>query len=156
MKAKKSTIPALDQFPSYRFHLISKLSDRGTADAYWSALNLSLSEGRCLAAIGQYEPLSVQDLAGRANLNKANASRASDLLSERGMVVKATNQRDGRSVVLALTPQGKAFWRKTMQLIQQRNDDIFGCLSAAERDLLDTVLDRLVLHLRNSPSADGN
>ena len=72
--------PDLDRFLTYRLHRIAKISDRDSAAAYQAELGLSLSEGRCLAAVGQFEPASVKDIARLANLDKANASRAADAL----------------------------------------------------------------------------
>ena len=127
---------ALDRFASYRLHLIAKLSDKTSAAAYMKELDLSLSEGRCLAAIGQYEPLSVQNLARMANLNKANASRASDALAARGIVKKSASQTDGRSL-----------WGQTMRLVHDRNEQIFGCLTQEELAAFDQALDKVVAHL---------
>ena len=138
---------ALDRFASYRLHLIAKLSDKATATAYMDNLGLTLSEGRCLAAMGQFEPLSVQDLARMSNLNKANASRASDTLASRGLVTKSANQADGRGIVLTLTPAGRALWGRTMRLIQARNEDIFGCLTREEMSMLNQTLDKIVKHV---------
>lgn len=149
---RSTKFTALDRFASYRLHLIAKLSDKVSTAAYLDTLGLTLSEGRCLAAIGQYEPLSVQHLAHLANLNKANASRASDSLASQGLAIKSVNQADGRGVVLTLTPKGKALWQQTMQLIQQRNQDIFACLTPAEWKAFDKALDKIVAHVSDAES----
>ena len=150
MATRKPKPLALDRYASYRLHLITKLSDKTSATAYVEKLRLSLSEGRCLAAMGQYEPLSVQELARLANLNKANASRASDALAQRGIAVKSANQTDGRGVVLTLTPAGRTLWGQTMRLIQQRNEQIFSCLTPDELATFDKALDKIVGHLSTS------
>jgi DNA-binding MarR family transcriptional regulator len=143
----------LDRSMTWRWHLVSKLSDRVTAQAYQDELGLSLGEARCLSAIGQFAPLSVKDLARRANLDKANASRAAQSLMQRGLVVKAANRDDGRGVVLGLTAAGRPLWRRTMRLVERRNREIFGCLAADERRALDAILDRVVAHLEASEGA---
>lgn len=142
---------ALDSFPTYRLHQIAKLSDLVSAAAYQNEVGISLSEGRCLAAIGQFAPLSVQDLARLANLDKANASRAAVTLQAKGWVSKATNPQDARGVVLALSPSGQRLWRKTMKLIARRNAEIFGCLEAEELALFNRSLDKIVAHLVKLP-----
>jgi len=149
--ASKAT--PLDRSMTWRWHLVSKLSDRVTAQAYQDKLDLSLGEARCLSAIGQFAPLSVNDLARRANLDKANASRAAQSLMQRGLVVKAANRDDGRGVVLGLSAAGRPLWRRTMRLVERRNREIFGCLSAEERRALDAILDRVVAHLEASDGA---
>jgi DNA-binding MarR family transcriptional regulator len=137
---------ALDRFLSYRLHQVAKLTDRISADAYAAELELPVGEARCLAAIGQFAPLSVVELAVRANLHKAPASRAVQALAERGLASKDTSATDGRGVVLSLTPAGRKLWARAMALIERRNGEIFGCLSSAERKQLGTMLDRLIAH----------
>jgi hypothetical protein len=67
---------ALDQFLSYRLHLVNKLTDKSSSDAYAQEFGLPVGEARCLAAIGKFAPLSVVELAARANLNKGQPRRA--------------------------------------------------------------------------------
>jgi DNA-binding MarR family transcriptional regulator len=140
--------PALDRFLSYRLHQVGKLTDRHSGDAYADELGLPVGEARCLAAIGNFAPLSVVELAARANLNKGPASRAAQALVDRGLVAKEASETDGRGVVLTLTPPGRKLWSGVMQLIARRNDEIFGCLSAAEQRQLGAMLDRLIAHAR--------
>ncbi len=131
---------------SYRLHLLHKLTDMESQDAYPRATGLSLSEGRCLATIGSFAPLSVNDLAGYANLNKGQASRAAQALADKGLIRKRSNSQDGRGVEISLSLKGKALWQKTMALIADRNKAIFGCLSAQEQQTLSDFFDRLIEH----------
>ncbi len=135
MARKPAALPPLDRFLTYRLHLVNKLTDKFSSDAYADEFGLPVGEARCLAAIGNFAPLSVVELAARANLNKGQASRAAQALAERGLV-------------LAPTAAGRALWNRVMALIARRNDEIFGCLSAAERRQLGGMLDRLITHAR--------
>lgn len=144
--------PLLQDFLTYRLHKLNKITDRHSSEAY-AAMGLGVGEARCLAAIGQFAPLSVNDLAARANLNKAQASRAAQMLVERALVLKSTSEVDARGVVLTPTASGKRLWRRVMRLIQQRNADIFGCLSPAEQRQLETFFDRLIAQAE-APGAD--
>lgn len=158
--ASAGTLPAdaasvaLERTLTYRLHVLHKLTDLDSQHAYPLQAGMSLSDGRCLATIGAFAPLSIKDLAHRANLNKGQASRAAQALVERGLVRKADSEADGRGVVLTLTAQGQAAWTRTMALIAQRNHDIFGCLSADEQTQLSTLLDRLIQHNR-TPHPDN-
>ncbi len=138
--------PALDRFLSYRLHRVAKLTDRVSSDAYASEFGLPVGEARCLAAIGHFASLSVVELAARADLHKGPASRAAQALVERGLVRKQASEADGRGVALSLTPAGRKLWSRVIGLIARRNEEIFGCLSSAERRKLGTVLDRLIEH----------
>jgi DNA-binding MarR family transcriptional regulator len=133
---------------SWRLHTLHKLSDRASAQAYEAQAGLSMSEGRCLAAIGAFAPLSVNDLARHANLDKGQASRAAQALVERGLVSKQGSGTDARAVVLALTRSGARAWGKVAAVITRRNEEIFGCLSDAQRAQLGRMLDRLLAQAR--------
>ena len=93
----------LDRSLTYRLHLLHKVSDHESHQAYLQALGLSLSEARCLATIGSFQPMSVMDLADKGHLNKGQASRAAQSLVDRGWIEKKNNPNDGRGVTLSLT-----------------------------------------------------
>lgn len=142
----------LDRSLTYRLHLLHKVSDHESHQAYLQGLGLSLSEARCLATIGSFQPMSIMDLADKGNVNKGQASRAAQSLVDRGWIEKKNNPNDGRGVTLSLTASGKKLWRQTMALIDVRNQTIFACLSAVERNTLSVLLDRLIAH-NQSPQA---
>lgn len=148
MPRKPSGPARLDEFLSYRLHLVNKLTDKFSSDAYADEFGLPVGEARCLAAIGNFAPLSVVELAARANLNKGQASRAAQSLVDRGLVSKEASTSDGRGVVLTLTTPGQRLWSRVMALIARRNEEIFGCLSATQQQQLGRMLDRLIAHAR--------
>jgi len=153
--AADTTPPALQDFLTWRLHRLAKLTDRQSSDAYAQVFGLGVGEARCLAAIGQFAPLSVNDLAAQANLDKAQASRAAQMLVDRALVLKSASETDARSVVLTLTRTGRPLWKRVMRLIEQRNSDIFGCLSKAERRQLEAVFDRLIAHAEAQPAGSS-
>ena len=138
----------LAQSFTHRLHTLGKLTDRVTQAAYLDETALPLGEGRCLAAIGAFAPLSVKDLAHRANVDKGQASRAAQSLVDKGLVVKTPSAADARGVELAFTPAGEQLWRRLMRVIERRNAEIVACLSPAEQAQLDGLLGRLVAHAR--------
>lgn len=147
MGARKPVLP-LDQFLTYRLHQVNKLTDKASTDAYAQEFGLTVGEARCLAAIGNFAPLSIVQLAARANLDKAQASRAAQALVERGMVLKEASTSDARGVVLEPTAEGRRLWTRVMRLIARRNEEIFACLSRAEQEQLAALLERVVEHAR--------
>ncbi len=155
MKPSVARSSPLDRTFTYRLHLLHKLTDSQSSEAYLTDGGLPISEGRCLAVIGTFTPLSVVDLAQRANLHKGQASRAAQALVDRGLVRKAANTTDSRGVVLTLTRKGQAVWRRVMDVVERRNEEIFGCLSPAERQQLSGLLDRLLERARRDAAVDG-
>ncbi|MFM2112624.1 MAG: hypothetical protein RLZZ271_1284 [Pseudomonadota bacterium] len=140
----------LERSFTYRLHLLHKMTDQHSQYAYVREAGLSLSDGRCLATVGSFEPLSVKELAEKANLNKGQASRAAQALVDQGLVRKDDHAEDGRGVVLTLTPAGRRAWKKTMALIEERNQQIFGCLSEGELATLSQLFDRLIANARKA------
>lgn len=148
--AAKNGHGALDRTLTYRMHLLHKLSDQESQRLYPLEVGLSLSDGRCLAAIGSFERITVNRLAQLANLNKGQASRAAQFLVEQGLVAKTGVEGDARAVDLTLTPRGRKAWQKTMDFIHRRNDEIFASLSEDEKRLLGDLFDRLIEGQRRS------
>jgi DNA-binding MarR family transcriptional regulator len=146
----------LDRTLTYRLHLLNKLTDQQSQRSYLDKVGLSMSDGRCLTTVGTFEPLSVNDLARRSNLNKGQASRAAQALVDLGLILKSDLPDDGRGVVLTLTSAGRRYWKKAMRMVQDRNDTIFGCLDAQEVAQLSQMLDRLIAHNRPvlAPASD--
>ena len=138
----------LDRTLTYRLHQLHKLTDSDSHSAYPESTGLSMSDGRCLTTIGTFEPVSVKALAEKANLNKGQASRAAQALVDQGLVLKADHPGDGRGVVLTLTPAGRKIFKRAMAMIQQRNQDIFGCLTEKEQGALSAMFDRLIEQAR--------
>jgi DNA-binding MarR family transcriptional regulator len=137
----------LDQFLTYRLHRVARLSDRETGAAYLAECGLNASEARCLAAIGSFEPLSINDLARRADQDKGHASRSVNALVASGLVAKEGSSDDGRAVVLTLTRRGRAVYLKTMRVIDEHNAAALAVLTARERKLLGDMLDRIALSI---------
>ena len=146
MPGTRRAAVALDGTVTHRLHTLQKLSDRLTQQAYAGDAGIALGEGRCLAAIGAFSPLSVNDLATKANLNKGQASRAAQVLVDNGLVRKEASATDGRGVVLNLTAQGARVWQRLMAVIERRNQEIVSCLNESEQRQFSQLLDRLVVH----------
>ena len=146
---KRSAVP-LDRSITHRLHTLSKITDRVSQAAYEDDAGIPFSEGRCLAAIGAFSPLSVNDLAQRANLNKGQASRAAQSLVDQSLVRKVASATDGRGVVLTLTAKGERVWQRLMLVIERRNAEIVSCLDPSEVRQLSGLLDRLVEHARST------
>lgn len=136
----------LDRTFTHRIHTLMKLADRITQTAYEQESGIPAHEARCLAAVGNFAPLSIKDLARCANLDKAQASRAAQALVDKSLILKSSSPTDGRGVVLNLTAEGEQVWQKTMRLVTRRNQEITACLNTQETQQLDSLLDKLVSH----------
>ena len=134
----------LEEFLTYRMHVLNKLSDRGISERYHAKLGITLPEARVIAAVGSLGPFSIMDLARRANLDKSQASRAAEALIQRGLVRRETSSEDGRVVLVSLTGEGRALYRKVMPIARKWNADLFACLDDAEKASLGRLLDKAI------------
>lgn len=141
MKASKG---GLEQFLTYRLHVLNKLSERGASERYQSKLGITLPEARLIAAVGAFGPFSVMELARHASLDKSQASRAAEALMRRGLLSRDTSEEDGRLVLVSLTADGRELYRKVMPVARKWNVDLFASLDESERDALARALDKVI------------
>jgi DNA-binding MarR family transcriptional regulator len=137
----------LDQFLTYRLHVLNKLSERGISERYQAKLDVTLPEARIIAAVGSFGPFSVMDLARHANLDKSQASRAAEALIRRGLLARDSDPADGRVVLISLTTEGRALYRRVMPIARKWNVDLFACLDNAERVALSKMLDKVIANV---------
>ena len=69
-------------------------------------------------------------------------------LVDKGLVEKSASSADARGVELRFTPEGQRLWQRLMTVVEERNQQIVGCLTATERAQFDRILTRLVEHAR--------
>ena len=136
----------IEELFTYRLHVLKKQTDRTMTDAFASALGLTLTEARLLISVGAFGPLSVSDLGRVSNLDRSQASRATDVLERKGLLAKTSNEADARGVLVALTTRGRSTWRRATAISKAGNDEILSVLSDYEREVLGTALAKLVAH----------
>jgi DNA-binding MarR family transcriptional regulator len=141
---KASDKAGLEQFLTYRLHILNKLSERGISDRYLEKLGVTLPEARVIASVGSFGPFSIMDLARHANLDKSQASRAAEALIKQGLVQRDASDDDGRVVLVSLTAEGRALYRKVMPIARKWNSDLFDCLDERERAVLGATLDKVI------------
>ena len=124
-------------------------ADRPRQSARLPARGRTVAERRPLPGDDRHLRAAVgQGPAQRANLDKGQASRAAQALVDQGLVNKQSDRQDARGVVLTLTEAGRSAFGRTMDLINRRNQAIFGCLDGSEQATLSALFDRLIEHAR--------
>lgn len=141
---KASAKAGLEQFLTYRLHVLNKLAERGISVRYQDKLGVTLPEARVIASVGSFGPFSIMDLARHANLDKSQASRAAEALIKQGLVKREPSAEDGRVVLVSLTPEGRALYRKVMPIARKWNGDMFDCLDEQEKLAFGQALDKII------------
>ena len=128
---------------SYRMHRVVNQMSRSAAARYRAGFDVTLAEWRTIALLGVDAPLSLNELAREAGLDKGQISRVISGLSDRGLVLRELASEGGRTVRLTLTRQGQALYRNLMAAAAERNAAFLACLSDEERLHLDSALNKL-------------
>ena len=141
---KDSAKAGLEQLLTYRLHVLNKLAERGISERYQDKLGVTLPEARVIASVGSFGPFSIMELARHANLDKSQASRAAEGLIRQGLVKREASADDGRVVLVSLTPEGRALYRKVMPIARKWNGDLFDSLDEKEKRALGEALDKVI------------
>lgn len=104
------------------FWLLAAISDRLIAD-----LGLTASLRAVLEHLAETGPQTVPQIARMKTVKRQSIQELVDLLRTKGLVVTAANPSHRRSVLIVLTPAGKAMFRK----IQKRESRLIAAVAAA-------------------------
>ena len=139
-----STATAFRELLSYRLHVVANLLSRGAELRYRREFGVSLWEWRSIALLGgSAAPLSLNELARSAGIDKSQMSRVVSGLARRGVVLREADAADGRGVRLALSKPGRRLYEGLIRAAAERNDAFLNCLNDSERKTLHGALDKL-------------
>ena len=105
-------------------------------------------ECEAVMLIAGHEELTVQAFAEHMGLEKTWASRLLVRMEKDGLIQRAENPADSRSLLIKLTPRGKAEHRKLAESLNEHAVNLLGCVPAAER----ANVERALVHLRTALS----
>ena len=128
---------------SYQVHMVANLLSRGAELRYRREFGVSLWEWRTVALLGAAEPQSLGDLARAAGIDKSQMSRVVSGLTKRKLVMRATNDEDGRGVQLRLSKSGRKLYSGLIGAAAQRDAALRDCLSANENSVFERALAKL-------------
>ena len=87
--------------------------------------------------------MTPQALGSSARIDKISISRAATALIKRGLIVARDNPNDGRSHLLALTPEGRSLYDEIAPLALAMEAELLSSFSKQEHVLLATLLKRI-------------
>ncbi|MFF4753338.1 MarR family winged helix-turn-helix transcriptional regulator [Streptomyces sp. NPDC002514] len=131
----------ISELLSYRLSRTSSALSRSAALRYRREFDVSLGEWRTIALIAADPTLTLNRLARRAGLDKAQMSRVVRGLVERGFVKRTEGA--GRSRQLALTEAGVEVYRGLIVAANERDAAFAALLSDEEARVLGCALEKL-------------
>ncbi|MEP6625570.1 MAG: MarR family transcriptional regulator [Acidimicrobiia bacterium] len=95
---------------------------------------------------GAAVPLTPSEIAERVLVASATMTATLDALERRGWVRRTVNPADRRSVLIEITPEGRAVADRVLPGIREVEKSMMSALTAAERSQLVDILDKVLLH----------
>lgn len=149
MNARDPAAGTIRELLSFRLHVVANLLSRSAELRYRREFGVSLWEWRTVALLGGADaPLSLNELARAAGIDKSQMSRVVSGLAARGLVARGADARDARALRLALTAAGRRLAQGLMRAAQERDAAFLGALGARERDGLEGALGKLAAEAR--------
>ncbi|MBZ6228013.1 MarR family transcriptional regulator [Streptomyces olivaceus] len=136
-----SDLVPISELLSYRLSRTSSALSRSAALRYRREFDVSLGEWRTIALIAADPTLTLNRLARRAGLDKAQMSRVVRGLVERDLVRRT--EGSGRTRQLALTEAGVALYRGLIAAANERDAAFAAALSPEESGALERALEKL-------------
>lgn len=117
----------------YRAHMVRVMADIHP--------DLTMNEVRALGFVGRHPGVTQKDLVLHSGTDKAQVARMVAQLAERGLLTSNPNPEDGRSRILALSPEGQALQQKVRGLRQTVSTRLLaGCDADTQAQLLTLLL----------------
>jgi DNA-binding MarR family transcriptional regulator len=111
-----------------------KLAGKGVTVAEWVTMR----------ALYGAAPTPPSRLAEAMGMTRGAITKLADRLIAKSLVVRRANRDDGRAQTLALTERGRALLPQLATLADRNDAEFFNCLSAAERETMTLLLQRLI------------
>lgn len=139
----------LDGFIPYRLSVMQQEVSRTIATAYAERHGLMRHDWRVMAALGDDQPLSANEVCQRTNMDKVQVSRAIARLKRKGLVSQHQDPQDRRRSSLHLTGRGEGIYRDIVPAARAREAELLSALSATELNQLDKLIDKLYRRARD-------
>ena len=107
------------------------------------AAGLSIMEWRVLWDLHEAGPMSIRDLAEIQRTDHSQLSRALPDMKRKGFVTMERDSADGRQMVVALAPAGRAAYDTAAPIMQRRREALRAEFSPTEIALFVNLIDRL-------------
>lgn len=142
-------------------YLLNRVSGRVSDDLsalYAEEAQLAMPDFRVLVWLHHAGRLSAQDISTHAQMDKATVSRAVGRLEERGLISRATDPGDLRSLTLNLTRKGRGLLTRLLPQVLDWEATVLETFTATERRQLGSLLGKLEARLdalREEPAEDA-
>ncbi|RBP53802.1 MarR family winged helix-turn-helix transcriptional regulator [Arenicella xantha] len=146
MTKQHPNILTLERYLPYRLATLSNRISGIIAQTYKDKFGLSVTEWRIMAVLGEYPGASADEVSAKIQIEKSIVSRSLQKLLSRHLVVREVDGADRRRQNLSLTKTGQDVYRQIVPVSYDYEEQLLTCFNPQERELLDTLFDRLYQH----------
>jgi DNA-binding MarR family transcriptional regulator len=133
----------LDTYLPYRLSVASNAVSGLIARAYQDRFGLTIPQWRVICVLAENGRMTQGQIVGRTFMDKVTVSRAAHGLAVRHLVDRTEHHADGRSHMLALTPQGRRLFADVAPMALAYEAALIVGLAPGEVTLLRHLLGRL-------------
>ena len=137
----------LEQFIPYRLSILTNIISSSLSDTYKGKFQLSITEWRILAVLGEYPGVSADEVSTKTQMEKSSLSRAIAKLIRRKLIQREFSQIDQRRSILTLTESGLSIYNKVVPLAVEFERQLLKCFSGSEYEQFSKLLERLFQHV---------
>jgi DNA-binding MarR family transcriptional regulator len=102
-----------------------------------------------LAALQEFGPASQAALGRRTGIDRSDVVAALNELGDRGLVKRSSDAADRRRNTITITPTGSAHFQRLDGIVADIQDELLDPLQPAERQVLISLLIRVLEHHTN-------
>jgi len=110
--------------------------------------DLTIIETRLMLMLAMSASPTVNDLAGRSDIDRTQISRSISVLARRRLLTRSAGAKDRRQAALKLTRKGVAVHRRILEELYTRNQSLIGGLPAQKLAGFFEVMDILIARAR--------
>tara|TARA_B100001013_G_scaffold144683_1_gene85453 strand:+ start:811 stop:1278 length:468 start_codon:yes stop_codon:yes gene_type:complete len=132
----------LEQFIPYRLSILTNIISSSLSDTYKEKFQLSITEWRILAVLGEYPGVSADEVSTKTQMEKSSLSRAIAKLILRKLIQREFSQIDQRRSILTLTESGLSIYNKVVPLAVEFERQLLKCFSGSEYEQFSKLLER--------------
>ena len=122
---------------------------RGNLAGGLLAHGLYAGQEQVLFMLDEHGPLALAELAEKLDVRAPTITKTVTRMEGQSFLSRATSRDDARSIIIALTPDGRRVLKIARQIVQNVEAETFSGLSDVERQNLHGALDMVLLHSKN-------
>lgn len=108
---------------------------------------LTTAQAHAIEIVGHSGPIKMKDLARKIGVTTGTLTVAVDRLEKKGLMVRKPHEKDRRSFLIELTPEGRACFKEHHEFHIRMTQEIVSELSPGEQAELHRLITKVLKHI---------